>query len=261
MTNRAPAISLEGRLKECKNVLTLGVRPNFDDYTSTEKSLIKESTKIFYPSSFYADLFDAAGKDTFPSYHTYKCVQDKIKQTALFNLLEIPHPKTKTFYGKRTYHEITACFSYPFIGKIPRGSARGKGVYLITDPTSLDAYLAETKVAYIQEYIPIDRDIRVVVIGQEAVLAYWRLGASGDFRTNLSQGGRISLNSVPQAAVDFALFSAKKCGWDDVGMDIMYHEDRFYVIEGNMKYGKAGFDAAGIDYIQMMEKMIENGAI
>ena len=28
-------------------------------------------------------LFDAVGKRTFPSYHTYKCTQDKIKQSAV----------------------------------------------------------------------------------------------------------------------------------------------------------------------------------
>ncbi len=97
MTNTLKAIALEGRLRECKNVVTLGVRPNFSDYTSEEADLIRNASKIYYPSSFYADLFDAMGKNTFPSYHTYKCVQDKIKQTALFELLNISHPRTRVY--------------------------------------------------------------------------------------------------------------------------------------------------------------------
>ena len=101
MTNTPNAIALESRLRQCKNVITLGVRPNFSDYTSEEAHLIRNASKIYYPSSFYADLFDAIGKNTFPSYHTYKCVQDKIKQTALFELLNISHPRTRVFYGKR----------------------------------------------------------------------------------------------------------------------------------------------------------------
>ena len=94
-------IALEARLRNCKNVLTLGVRPNFSDYSPREAELIRKADKIYYPTAFYADLFDAMGKATFPSYHTYKCAQDKIKQTALFDLLNLPHPRTRVFYGKR----------------------------------------------------------------------------------------------------------------------------------------------------------------
>ena len=95
MTKVYKAIALEARLRTCRNVLTLGVRPNFSDYSQQEADLIRNAAKIYYPTTFYADLFDAMGKITFPSYHTYKCVQDKIKQTALFELLSIPHPKTR----------------------------------------------------------------------------------------------------------------------------------------------------------------------
>jgi hypothetical protein len=72
-------IALEGRLKQCRNVVTLGVRTNFSDYRPGESDLIRQADTIYYPTTFYADLFDAIGKNTFPSYHTYKCVQDKIK--------------------------------------------------------------------------------------------------------------------------------------------------------------------------------------
>jgi len=72
-------IALEARLKDCKNVITLGVRPNFCDYSPKEAGMIRDARKIYYPTTFYAELFDAMGKETFPSYHTYKCVQDKIK--------------------------------------------------------------------------------------------------------------------------------------------------------------------------------------
>ena len=261
MTNCPKAIALEGRLRECKNVVTLGVRPNFSDYTPEEASLIRNARKIYYPSSFYADLFDAIGKNIFPSYHTYKCVQDKIKQTALFELLNIPHPRTRMFYGKRQKTTITDHFKYPFIGKIPRGSALGRGVYLIQSQSELDDYLTLTDVAYIQDYLPVDRDIRVVVVGQRVVHAYWRIAAPDEFRSNLALGGRICLESIPREALDLALRTARRCRWDDVGIDICQHAGRCYVFEANMKYGKQGFRQAGIDYIRMMEVMIQNEEI
>ena len=261
MTNTPKAIALEGRLRECKNVVTLGVRPNFSDYTSEEADLIRNASKIYYPSTFYADLFDAAGKNTFPSYHTYKCVQDKIKQTALFELLNISHPRTRVFYGKRQKKTITDHFNVPFIGKIPRGSAMGRGVYLIQNQTELDDYLAITDVAYIQEYLPLDRDIRVVVIGQRIVHAYWRIAPQNEFRSNIALGGSICLDPVPREALELALHTARSCRWDDVGIDICRHAGRYYVFEANMKYGKEGFRQAGIDYIHLMEVMIQNEEI
>jgi ribosomal protein S6--L-glutamate ligase len=254
-------LALEARLKGCANVRTLGVRPNFSDYPAEEAAMIRTAEKIYYPTPFYADLFNALGIDTFPSYHTYKCVQDKIKQSALFALAEIPHPRTRVFYGKRQQTKIGEHFSFPFIGKIPRGSALGRGVFLISDADSLHAYLAQSPVAYIQEMLPIDRDIRVVVIGRHVVHAYWRVAAEGEFRSNVARGASIRLDPVPKEALDLALHAARRCGWDDVGIDICCFKGKYYVLEGNMKYGKEGFRAAGIDYLKLMEQMIENGEI
>ncbi len=254
-------IALEARLKNCKNVRTLGVRSNFSDYSPREAELIRQANKIYYPTTFYADLFDTIGKPTFPSYHTYKCVQDKIKQTALFELLELPHPRTRVFYGKRQKKSILNHFTFPFIAKIPRGSALGSGVYLIHNESELSDYIAQVSPAYIQEYLPIDRDIRVVVIGSRLVHAYWRIAPPNEYRSNLAVGGRISLDAVPEGARDLALQIARTCCWDDVGIDICEHNGRFYVLEANMKYGKEGFREAGLDYHRLMESMIANEEI
>jgi len=261
MNKGRTVIALEARLRACKNVITLGVRPNFSDYSPQHARMILDAPVVYYPTGFYADLFDSMGKVTFPSYHNYKCVQDKIKQTALLNMLDIPHPRTRVFYGKRQKSKIMDYFDFPLIGKIPRGSALGRGVYLIHTQKELREYCDRNRVAYIQEYLPIDRDMRVVVIGGQVVHAYWRKSPEGDFRTNVYCGGQILLDEVPAGAVDLAQKTARCCKWNDVGIDVCLHDGCFYVIEANMKYGKEGFRQAGIDYIALMEKLIENGAI
>jgi ribosomal protein S6--L-glutamate ligase len=261
MTTKFEAIALEARLRNCRNVITLGVRPNFSDYSSEEADLIRKAGKIYYPTSFYAELFDAMGKRTFPSYHTYKCVQDKIKQTALFELLGIPHPRTRVFYGKRQKNSVTTYFDFPFIAKIARGSAMGRGVYLIHTLDELNAYLNLTDPAYIQDYIPISKDSRIVIIGNRIVHAYWRIAPQNEFRSNVAVGGKISLDPVPQPILNLAFQTAQACRWNDVGIDICEHNGEFYVLEANMKYGKEGFRQAGLDYTKLMESMIENGEI
>jgi ribosomal protein S6--L-glutamate ligase len=256
-----PWVALERRLRHCPLVTTLGVRPNFDDYSPGERELIRRAGKIYYPSSLYADLMDALGKKTFPSYHTYKFCQDKIKQTAVFKIAEIPHPRTRVFFGRRQKAAILDYFGLPLIAKAPRGSARGRGVYLIRTEDELKKYCLAVSPAYIQEYLPIDRDIRVVVIGSKAVHAYWRLAPADGFLTNVAKGGRIDLSPVCPEAVSLAEYTARTCGWDDVGIDICQFNGTFFVLEANMKYGLEGFRRAGIDYVEMMERLIVNGQI
>jgi ribosomal protein S6--L-glutamate ligase len=258
---RAPRVALEGRLRHCPQVVTLGVRPNFLDYDAAERQLIRRAGTIYYPSIFYADLLDTMGKKTFPSYHTYKFAQDKIKQTALFQMLEIPHPRTRFFFGRRQKATILSSFPLPLIAKVPRGSALGRGVFLIRTPEALAHYCQRFTPAYIQEYMPLERDMRVVVIGGKAVHAYWRIAREGEHRTNVAVGGAIDLSPVPAEAIHLAETTARSCRWDDVGMDICYHRGDYYVLEANMKYGHEGFRRAGIDYDQLMERFILDGEI
>jgi ribosomal protein S6--L-glutamate ligase len=242
-------------------VKTLGFRPNFCDYTDKEVDLINNAGTIYWPTAFYADLFNTMGKRTFPSFNTYSFTLDKIRQTAIFKLLNIPHPATRVFYGKRQKQTITDFFNFPFVAKIPRGSARGRGIFLLKTREELATYLEIPGPAYIQEYLPTDRDMRVIVIGKEIALAFWRIAKGGEFRTNLSLGGSIDFSPLPREALELALWTALQCNWTDVGLDIMEHQGRFIVLEANMKYGIQGFKTAGINYKQMLEHLITRGKI
>lgn len=248
-------------MRECRRVISLGVRPDFDDYPEDEKKLILQAPKLYYPSSLYADVFAAMGKAIFPSHATYRFAQDKIKQTLLFKLLGVPHPRTRIFYGKRQKATIRDHFSLPLIAKTPRGSALGRGVFLIRSIKALNQYCEDHHTAYIQEYLPIDRDMRIVVIGRRVVHAYWRIAPMDDYRSNVAIGGRIDLSSVPEAARQLALETALACGWNDVGIDVCQSGQRYYVLEANMKYGLEGFRSAGLDYIRLMEQLIDHGEI
>ena len=256
-----PVVALEEHLRGSPLVRTLGVRPNWSDYSEEERALIQGAAKVYYPSSLYAELFHATGKSTFPHYHNYLFAQDKIKQTALFVLSGIRHPRTRVFYGKRQKRAILDHFDLPLIAKQPRGSALGRGVWLVRTPEELENYCQSKGPAYIQEYLPIDRDIRIVVVGQKVRLAYWRIASPGDFRNNISAGGRIDFDAVPEGALNLAVQTARLCRWDDVGLDICEYQGEFFLLEGNMKYGREGFRKAGIDYLQLMTALIRSGEV
>lgn len=254
-------IALERRLRGCRNVRILGIKPNLADYAAEERALIDEAQRVYYPGTLFAELFSAMGKPIFPSAANYACAQDKIKQSALFDLADIPHPRTRVFYGAAQKRDICAHFDFPFVAKVPRGSARGRGVFLIKDRQALAAYVALPGPAYVQEYLPIARDLRVVVVGTRVVHAYWRRAAPQEFRCNVARGGCVELEAVPEQALVLALNTARRCGWNDVGIDICHHRNRFLVLEANMKYGTEGFRQAGIDLPALMEQLIADEQI
>lgn len=232
-------IALGSRLVGVPEVLTLGVRPNFHDYTPAERQKIHAARFILYPSLNYAQYFTTMGKKIFPSVETYLYADEKMKQTTLFNMLSIPHPRTR-FYRQREFDRIEKDFSFPFIAKIPRASSRGRGVYRISDSAQLAEYLKLTKFAYIQEYIPHDKDLRVILINYQPVLAYWRRLPPGEFRTNLHQGGVIDFDNIPPDVLPLAQEVARKCNFNDVGLDLLTSNGKWYVIEANMQYGREG---------------------
>ncbi len=234
-----PFIAIGNRLKGIPEVLTLGLKPNFRDYSVKERDLIIQTPHILYPTLNYAQFFTTMGKQIFPSLETYLYSDEKIKQSTLFYMLGILHPHTK-FYYHLHHQDIQKEFSFPFIAKLPRSSSQGRGVFLIHDSNELSSYLALTNIAYIQEYIPHEQDIRVILINYEPVLAYWRIKSEDSFKTNIAQGGQISFKEIPQAAIDTAILAARKCKFNDVGIDILPFRQKYYVIEANMKYGRTG---------------------
>jgi ribosomal protein S6--L-glutamate ligase len=256
-----PFIALGARLCRCANVITLGVKPNFCDYSAKEQELIRNAKKIYYPSSFYSAIFAAAGKPAFPGPANYRFALDKISQTALFLSLGIAHPRTRIYYGPRGHRQILNDFSLPLVAKIPKGSARGEGVFFVQTRQELADYCNKVHAAYIQEYIPADRDLRVLVIGRKAVISYWKIAKKGVFAANLSQGASVSFDNIPQKAVNMAVDAARACGFDDTGLDVRMTKDGPVILEANMKYGTIGLKKAGIDYFKLMEELLENGQI
>ncbi|HIC91983.1 MAG TPA: RimK family alpha-L-glutamate ligase, partial [Syntrophaceae bacterium] len=137
-------IAIGKQLSHCKDVITIGARPNISDYDDSEIQLMQQADIIYYPTKLYVDLFDSMGKKTFPNPAFYRYVGDKIKQTALFVMLGISHPRTKVYYGERQKKNILSDFSFPFIAKLPRNSSQGRGVYLIKDEKELVEYCQRT---------------------------------------------------------------------------------------------------------------------
>jgi ribosomal protein S6--L-glutamate ligase len=253
-------VALGKRLRHSPHVRTLGMRPNIEDYSETELELLRKADTIYYPSRLYEDVFLALGKRVFPANY-YGYMGNKVKQTELFILLGIPHPRTRFYQGRHRAERILRDFSYPFIAKIPMGSSKGRGVFLIRSPEGLQSYLQRCDLAYIQEYLPIDRDLRIVLMGAKVVHAYWRIAPPGEYRSNVSLGGRISFSHIKKGPLLFAEEVARLCKFDEVGLDICICQGNYLVLEANMIYGLKGFEKAGLNVYQLLTERISEGDI
>jgi len=253
-------LALGKRLRSCATVQCLGVKTNWQDYSPEERDLIRDAGKVFYPSRLYEPLFRSLGKEVFPRNY-YGFMGNKIRQTALFQLLGISHPITRMYYGRDRARRILEDFSLPFVAKKPLNSSMGQDVWLIRSRTELDAYLAKCLPAYIQEYLPIDRDLRVVLLAGRVAHAYWRIAAPGEFRNNVSRGASISYDNIPAEALEFAVDVATRCRFDEVGLDIASVDARYYVIEANMVYGLEGFRQMGLKLPDIFREIEEEGRL
>ncbi|MBW2609032.1 MAG: RimK family alpha-L-glutamate ligase [Deltaproteobacteria bacterium] len=253
-------IALGSRLLGIPEVLTLGVKPNFYDYTVHERELIFNSDTILYPTLNYAQFFTTIGKKIFPSLETYIYADEKIKQTTLFNMLDIPHPRTRVYYHLH-HGDILKDFSFPFIAKLPRRSSQGRGIFKINNVEELEKYSRLTSVAYIQEYMPPERDLRVILINYSTVLAYWRESPSKTFKTNIFQGGSINFEDIPEDGLNLAREYSRRCRFNDVGLDMMDVNGKWYLIEANMKYGRKGLRLKGMNLKEILRERLLSGEL
>jgi ribosomal protein S6--L-glutamate ligase len=253
-------LSLGKRMRASPSFHCHGVRPNWEEYNDEVREALLGADEVFYPSPLYEDVFRCLGKATYPRNY-YAFLGNKIRQTNLFQLLGISHPRTRIYYGRNLMARICRDFSYPFVAKTPVGSSMGQGVYLIEGEAQLADYLESHRPAYIQEYLPFNRDLRVVLIRRKVIHAYWRIHQPGEFRNNVARGGRISFDDIPGEALLFAVEVAGQCGFDEAGLDICHARGRYYVIEANMVFGLEGFRQRGLDVYRILCELEREGLL
>jgi ribosomal protein S6--L-glutamate ligase len=113
------------------------------------------------------------------------------------------------------------------------------GVYLIENRQQLLDYAERESVLYIQKLLPIVRDLRVVVVGEQVVASYWREGVG--FLNNVSQGGRVRTDlTVPDNAISLVEGMARYLGINHAGFDVAMVDGHPYILEFNRLFGNTG---------------------
>ncbi len=131
----------------------------------------------------------------------------------------------------------------------PLFGSRGRGLVRLGSPADIDALAATPDVPggvfYVQEFVPHPGwDVRVVTVGGR-IFAMRRVAAAGEWRTNISCGGRGEACDPPAAWVEMARAAASAIGADLAGVDILPTADgRAVVLEVNGVPGWRGLEGA-----------------
>lgn len=207
-----------------------------------EKDKIKEADWILYPEYWQVNsLVYGLKKRIFPNVSTYHLGHNKIEMTRAFMTIcpqNIPY--TEILSNTPINQEcILDMFTFPFIAKEIK-SSMGFGVHLIEDKKQFRSYCNTNDILYIQEKLPIDRDMRIIYVGDEVIASYWRIGAENSFKNNVAQGGTISYDNIPQKAIDLVDRIAKELDINHAGFDVAEVDGHYYIFEFNVFFGTRG---------------------
>ena len=254
-------VAIGEQLRHCPGVITLGVRPQLSDYTAEERRLLLAADRIFYPTVRFVEIFAGAGKETFPSVSCYRFLGDKLKQTALFRLLKVPHPQTRVYYGDKQKERITADFSFPLVGKRAFRSSRGRHVFLIRDQGELSWYTKKFNPAYVQEYIPGDRELRIIVLNYRVVWGSWWVPAPADFRCTVPLEPILPQEALAAEPLSLAKGIACSGKFSDVAVDMLFDGRWFWILGLTFRYGTRGWPGHKQNRLEVIAAMIERGEL
>lgn len=212
------------------------------------KEDIKAADWVLFPEYWQVNsLVYGLRKRIFPGIGSYHLGHDKIEMTRAFWSL-CPEQVPNTLILPATpaaVEQVLDSFAFPFIAKEVRNSM-GRGVHLIESRVDFAAYCRANTVLYVQEYLPIHRDLRVVYVGEQVVTAYWRRGAEGEYRNNVACGGEIDFDNIPLAAVELVQRVARALNIDHAGFDVAEVDGHYFLLEFNTLFGTAGLARCNI---------------
>jgi ribosomal protein S6--L-glutamate ligase len=237
---------------------------------------------VLLPQICRRDLYTLVaglGVPHFPRQGARLAFDGKVGNHHLFSALNLPQPRTTAFASLQDALHAwqegrldAAGLKPPLVAK-GAGGGMGDNVFLVRSPQELAALQTrlETYCAWgppglvLQELVPTDgRDLRVIILGSWRD-AFWRVGPPGEFRANLSRGGRIVRDQDPQAlaaALNLAEHLAKAVGLDVAAVDMLMHPQRGpLLLEINHYFGRealGGSEAFLRLYLQQVQSWLES---
>jgi len=190
-----------------------------------------------------AEQLEAAGVRVLNRAGALLAAHDKLRTAALLDETDLPHPWTIHLAPGAP---VPPC-PFPCVVK-PRFGSWGQDVLLCRAPEDLQSILESVERrpwwsrhgAILQELVgPTRRDVRVVVARGSVIAGAERTAAEGEWRTNVTLGGRVVRAEISEGAAELALAAVRAIGIDFTGVDLLPVDGGWTVLELN---GAVDFD-------------------
>jgi glutathione synthase/RimK-type ligase-like ATP-grasp enzyme len=161
-----------------------------------------------------------------PSYDDMLFWENKLYMHQKFNELNISHPKTIII--EKNYKAPQVCpLPFPVLFKPAHASGSTGIVKLENQEQYLTKINETTNTDYlIQEWIDMKRDLRLIYIGDELVLHYWRINQTETWKpTSTGHGSKVDFCYLPEHWMDFLYQEYKKLGIHTGAFDVTWQND------------------------------------
>jgi len=195
---------------------------------------------VSHTRSVYAvRCFEHYGVPTVNRSSVLELAGDKVLASLRLQEAGIPTPKTVVALSPEAAMSAIERVGYPAVLK-PAVGSWGRLMAKVDNPEDAEQILEHKSalaspvhsVFYVQEYVPKpDRDLRVFVVGGEAVAAMYR--RSADWRTNAARGASAEAAPLSSELTELALRAADAVGGGVLAVDLMESPGGLVVHEVN----------------------------
>lgn len=191
--------------------------------------------------------------------------QDKFYTLQILNRASVPVPESFLIWDTNQFnHIVEKTLDIPIIIKLAEGTW-GVGVMRADSLESARSVFESIRgmghVTTTQKYIDyeIGRDIRVIIVNGKVAAAMSRIAQSGEFRSNVHQGGKSIKTDLQDECAEIAIEAAKALGLGIAGVDIIESDAGPQVIEVNPTPGLEGIEkTTGIDVAKLIVEYLED---
>ncbi len=188
----------------------------------------------------------------------------KDKYSMISTLARAGLPIPETFITERAHWAYRASKGFREIVYKPIAGSLGFGSLKFSNPDmAFNAYERLERLGqpiYFQKYLEKPgRDIRALVVGDEVLASIYRIAAAGEWRTNVSQGGKVRSVKLSGELQEMALKATEVLKLIYAGVDIIETTGGPVLVEVNTAPSWQGLQkATGIDVGEELVKFVDN---
>ena len=220
------------QMTDCKKLsLDLG-KPNNKDY-----GIVLQRCVSYYRNVHSTAALEGMGVNVINCLKTGVFAGNKLYTHMLLKKQGVATPYASVAFSKDAALESLENNGYPKVIK-PTVGSWGRMISKLNDRDSAEGIIEGREsmypiyqIHYLEEFVHRPpRDIRVIMVGDNAVAAIYRYSGDGDWKTNMALGGRAEKCEVSGELEEICIKAKNAVDGQIVGVDLMESKEKGFVV-------------------------------